>query len=192
VTRGGPAARNGLDDVQPAPEAPPWLPEEFDAIDRAIFERLRLDGRAPNQRIAEALDVSEATVRRRVNAMVDSGLLEITAVVPASAYDDALMGQVDVKLVGNPRAVATLISSWREVTWLATAAGSASLLLEFVCLGREGFLDFVQRLHGVEGVTRCDIFMYVKTVKQIYVGPVLKGPAPPGPTSNGGLPEEPR
>jgi Lrp/AsnC family transcriptional regulator for asnA, asnC and gidA len=184
--------RRGAEAPWPGDAAPPWLPEEFDAIDRQIFERLRLDGRAPNQRIAAALGLSEATVRRRVKAMVDSGLLKITAVVPATAYENALMGQVDVKLVGDLREAAALVSSWREVTWLAIAAGGASFLLEFVCLGREEFLDFVQRLHAVQGVSRCEIFMYVKTIKQIYVGPVLNSPAAPEPASTPAAAARPR
>ena len=53
----------------------------IDALDRAIISFLQFDGRMSFTKIAAELDVSEATVRRRVNKLTEDGILQIVAVV---------------------------------------------------------------------------------------------------------------
>jgi Lrp/AsnC family transcriptional regulator for asnA, asnC and gidA len=151
---------------------PPWLPDTLDDIDVAIIGELSIDGRAPFSRIANRLEMAEATVRKRVKRLEDRGIIDIVAVPTARAYENALMGQAQVKLIGDPIPAGEMITHWPEVTWLSLTAGDASFLLEFVCSGREAFLDFVQRLHDVPGVTAVVISLYLKTIKRTYVGPL--------------------
>lgn len=47
----------------------------LDVIDQAILFHLQQDGRKPITAIAEALDVSDNTVRNRVQAMEDAGVI---------------------------------------------------------------------------------------------------------------------
>ena len=151
---------------------PPWLPDTLDNYDLAIIGELSVDGRASFGSIAKRLEMAEATVRKRVKRLQDRGIIEIVAVPTARAYENALMGQAQVKLIGDPVAAGEMIVQWPEVTWLSLTAGDASFLLEFVCSGREAFLDFVQRLHDVPGVTAVVISLYLKTIKRTYVGPL--------------------
>ena len=58
------------------------LSSPTDQLNRAIIRMLQDDGRLPFKTIAEALDISEGTVRNRVGWMKKSGMLRIVAVVP--------------------------------------------------------------------------------------------------------------
>ena len=54
----------------------------LDEVDRAIVSYLQYDGRMPFTQIAEALGITEATVRRRVKNLSDNNKLQIVAIVP--------------------------------------------------------------------------------------------------------------
>ena len=54
---------------------------EIDEIDRTILDMLRRDGRAPYADIARRLSVSPATVKRRVERMMEEGTIERFTVV---------------------------------------------------------------------------------------------------------------
>jgi Lrp/AsnC family transcriptional regulator, regulator for asnA, asnC and gidA len=161
-------------------DMPPWLPDTLDEHDLAIIGELSVDGRASFSRIANRLEMAEATVRKRIKRLQDRGIIDIVAVPTARAYENALMGQAQVKLIGDPVSTGEMIALWPEVTWLSLTAGDASFLLEFVCSGREAFLDFVQRLHDVSGVTGVIVSLYLKTIKRTYVGPLTFEPSDMG------------
>ena len=46
-----------------------------DKLNQQIIDMLESDGRLPFKEIAKALDISEGTVRNRVNRMKDAGVL---------------------------------------------------------------------------------------------------------------------
>ncbi|MGQ7787869.1 Lrp/AsnC family transcriptional regulator [Nesterenkonia sp. K-15-9-6] len=49
----------------------------MDALERKLVEKLSVDGRRSVQRLAEDLDVSESTVRRRLRSLTDAGALRL-------------------------------------------------------------------------------------------------------------------
>ena len=58
-----------------------------DKLNQQIIDLLELDGRLPFKEIANTLDISEGTVRNRVNRMKDAGVLQIKALVDRSAIN---------------------------------------------------------------------------------------------------------
>ena len=63
-------------------------PEETeDQLNREIIRVLEDDGRTPYSEIAQALGVSEGTVRNRISRLKASGALRIVAVVDPSATE---------------------------------------------------------------------------------------------------------
>jgi DNA-binding Lrp family transcriptional regulator len=60
---------------------------DLDVIDQAILYHLQQDGRRPITEIADAVDVSDNTVRNRIQAMEDSGV--ITGYQVSVDYDEA-------------------------------------------------------------------------------------------------------
>ena len=56
----------------------------FDKVDRDLAHALQIDGRAPFNRIAEVLGVSDSTVARRYHRLHSAGLLRVVASVNLS------------------------------------------------------------------------------------------------------------
>lgn len=83
-----------------------------DALDDAILARLRRDARAPYTAIAEAVDASEATVRNRVKALVEDGVIRqftirergsnIRAVVEVRVTTNVHAGEVGQAVLALP------------------------------------------------------------------------------------------
>jgi Lrp/AsnC family leucine-responsive transcriptional regulator len=73
----------------------------FDATDHAIVERLRDNGRATNQQIAEALGLTAATVSARIRRMEDADQLRVVAVSDFAAHGYDLLLRVEVQVNGR-------------------------------------------------------------------------------------------
>src|SRR4051794_28220570 len=64
---------------RPREATPPTEPGLLDDLDRKIISFLQEDGRASNTQIARALDLTEATIRKRVRRLMSEGVLNIGA-----------------------------------------------------------------------------------------------------------------
>ena len=125
---------------RPAAPAPP-----MDAVDKAIVKMLQVDGRTPYKEVADALGVSEGTVRNRVGRMKERGVLRIVAVADPTAINyraDAMLG-VKVAPGVTPEQVAGRLAEFSQTVYVLWVSGRYDLLVEIVCESDEDFLGFV-------------------------------------------------
>jgi DNA-binding Lrp family transcriptional regulator len=121
------ASRLPRSDVQPgtAQRGAAWRPE-----DTRILVELGLDGRASYASLAAAAGVSEATARRRVNRLIDTGTVILRAEVAShlSGWRVPVILTVDAptdRLAETAAAIARL----RPVRLCATLAGSPAIVV---------------------------------------------------------------
>jgi Lrp/AsnC family transcriptional regulator for asnA, asnC and gidA len=149
-----------------------WLSEEVDELDLKIIARLQVDGRMPAKTIADEVHVSEVTVRKRLARLLDDQVIEVVAVPNALASDRTIMAMAQIRTSGDAEVVGEEISEWPEIGWVALGAGHIDLVAGMVCDGRKAFEDVLARLHALEGVAHLQTFVYLKVLKQLYVGPL--------------------
>ena len=67
---------------QKTPSVPSRAPTavELDDLDRALFERLRIDGRESNRSLGSKLNVNEVTVAARLRRLEESGVMRVVAI----------------------------------------------------------------------------------------------------------------
>jgi Lrp/AsnC family transcriptional regulator for asnA, asnC and gidA len=142
----------------------------LDEIDRAIISHLQYDGRLPFTEIADALEVTEGTVRRRVNRLVDEGLMQVVAVVEPQHLGFNEAGMIGISVQPDRiDDVALEISQLPEVTYLFQAAGEFDLFAEVYCRDRESFVAFLNnKLQKIPGVDRTRSFLILKMHKLSY------------------------
>ena len=124
----------------------------------------------PFTAIAEELDTTEGTVRRRVNKLRKEKLLQIVAVVEPHnmGFEEAAMIGISVRsnLVTD---IADQIAELPEVAYLFQAAGEFDLIAEVFCKDRDHFVSFLnEKLQQIEGVERTQSFMILKLHKLSY------------------------
>jgi len=129
---------------------------KIDKINLSIIKHLR-DGRKSYKKIAEALSLSENTVRSRVNRLIEEGVLEITGLVDAEAVAGHRVVIVGVKL-----ATMELVTKGEEFSRLkgviavSVVTGRFDLILVVLLKPGFGLLEFyteqVSRLSDVQSV----------------------------------------
>jgi Lrp/AsnC family transcriptional regulator, regulator for asnA, asnC and gidA len=144
---------------------PPFL----DAANRAIIEALQRDGRQPYGAIAQAVGLSEAAVRRRVQRLRETGIMEIVAVTDPLQLGFTRQAMIGITVEGDVRVVAEKLSALSEVDYVVMCAGSFDILAEVVCEDDERLLQVLNdAVRSIPGVRGTETFLYLKLAKQTY------------------------
>ena len=141
----------------------------LDAPNRAIIEALQRDGRQPYGAIAEEVGLSEAAVRRRVQRLRESGIMQIVAVTDPLQLGFTRQAMIGINVEGDVRTVAEKLSAMHEVDYVVMCAGSFDLLAEIVCEDDERLLQVLNdSVRSIPGVRATETFLYLKLAKQTY------------------------
>jgi len=141
----------------------------LDVPNRAIIEALQRDGRQPYGAIAEEVGLSEAAVRRRVQRLRESGIMQIVAVTDPLQLGFRRMAMVGLRIEGDLRRAADTIASIPEVDYVVIVGGSFDLLVEIVCEDDERLLQVLNdSVRSIPGVRATETFLYLKLAKQTY------------------------
>jgi Lrp/AsnC family transcriptional regulator, regulator for asnA, asnC and gidA len=141
----------------------------LDAPNRAIIEALQRDGRQPYGAIAQAVGLSEAAVRRRVQRLRESGIMQIVAVTDPLQLGFTRQAMIGITVEGDVRVVADKLSALPDVDYVVMCAGSFDLLAEVVCEDDERLLEVLNdSVRSIAGVRGTETFLYLKLAKQTY------------------------
>ena len=140
-----------------------------DDVSKAIIEQLQEDGRRSYAAIGQAVGLSEAAVRQRVQKLVDGGVMQIVAVTDPMQIGFARQAMIAISASGDIEAIADRLAKIDEVDYIVVTAGSVDLLVEVVVEDDDHLLRLVNdRIRSIAGVLRTETFMYLKLVKQTY------------------------
>jgi Lrp/AsnC family transcriptional regulator for asnA, asnC and gidA len=140
-----------------------------DDVNRAIIEQLQADGRRSYAAIGQAVGLSEAAVRQRVQKLIDSGVMQIVAVTDPMQIGFARQAMVGISCTGDVEAVAAKLAAIPEVDYLVITAGSWDILCEVVVEDDDHLLRLINRsIRSIEGVDKTETFLYLKLTKQTY------------------------
>jgi Lrp/AsnC family transcriptional regulator, regulator for asnA, asnC and gidA len=141
----------------------------LDEANRAIIEALQRDGRQPYGAIAQAVGLSEAAVRRRVQRLREAGIMQIVAVTDPLQLGFTRQAMIGLSVEGDVRVVADKLSALPEVDYVVMCAGSFDLLAEVVCEDDERLLQVLNdSVRSIPGVRATETFLYLKLAKQTY------------------------
>jgi|ERR1700686_767829 Lrp/AsnC family transcriptional regulator for asnA, asnC and gidA len=141
----------------------------LDAVDRKIISVLQGDGRCPYGAIAEQVGLSEAAVRRRVQRLRETGIMEIVAVTDPLQLGFTREALVGIRVQGDVRIVAEKLASLDEVNYVVLCAGSFDVLAELVTVDDDSLLHLLNdSIRSIPGVTEVETFVYLKLAKQTF------------------------
>ena len=149
------------------PDPPGRTP--LDEVSRKIIEQLQQDGRRPYAAIAEAVGLSEAAVRQRVQRLLRSGVVQIVAVTNPLHVGFSRQAMIGIRVDGPIEPVVDAVSALDEVAYVVLTAGSFDLLVEVVCADDEHLLRVINgHIRTVDGVRNTETFVYLELSKQTY------------------------
>jgi Lrp/AsnC family transcriptional regulator, regulator for asnA, asnC and gidA len=123
------------------------LASPTDELNRAIVRLLQEDGRLPFKDIADALGVSEGTIRNRVNWMKASGMLRIVAIADPTSINYTADAMIGIKIApgSTPKRVAERLVPHPEVVYIIWVSGRYDLLVEIVADSHDQYMNFLER-----------------------------------------------
>jgi Lrp/AsnC family transcriptional regulator for asnA, asnC and gidA len=103
----------------PAPSANGLL----DQANKAIVEELQKDGRRTYGSIAEAVGLSEAAVRQRVQKLREAGIMQIVAVTDPLQVGFRSQAMVGIRADGDARLVAERLAEVSDIDYVVMCTG---------------------------------------------------------------------
>ncbi len=141
----------------------------LDDVSKAIIEQLQQDGRRAYARIGEAVGLSEAAVRQRVQRLIDNGVMQIVAVTDPMELGFARQAMIGLHVDGPLEPVADCLADMDDIEYVVITAGGFDILAEAVCESDEHLLDMLSsRIRTIPGVRSTETFVYLKLRKQTY------------------------
>ena len=143
-----------------------------DGLNRSIVAFLEKDGRMSFSEIAQALGVSEGTIRNRVNGMKAAGMLRIVAIadpVAAEYQTDAMLG-LRIASGHTPEAVAKRLGAHQCVLYVLWVAGRYDLMVEVVSDDRDSFLEFLEtEIYDASDIVEAETMLGLKNFKNQFL-----------------------
>jgi len=143
-----------------------------DKLNKAIVSLLQQDGRMPFSEIAGALNVSEGTIRNRVNSMKQAGALRIAALtdpVQVEYKTEAMLG-LQVASDTTPAAVADRLGAYPEVVFVLWVSGRFDLLVEIVSDAHDEYLNFLEsQIYNQADINSVEVMSGLKNFKNQFL-----------------------
>jgi Lrp/AsnC family transcriptional regulator for asnA, asnC and gidA len=143
----------------------------LDEIDRQIVALLLQDGRMSSAEITRRIgSLSERSVRYRIERLMRSGVILVSAVVRPQAVGYTVIGDVMLEVApGKLREVAEKLVGFENVSYVAGSVGDGDLSIQIYARSNEELLRFVDEVIGkVPGVTRTRTVMVPWKLKDVY------------------------
>src|ERR1700722_13809639 len=141
---------------------------KLDDTDRAILAARREDGRRSYGEIGEAVGLSEAATRQRVNRLRESGAMRIVAVTDPVALGHGVVATIGLRVSGDTRVAATRLAAIETVEYVVVTAGSFDLIVEVVCTDEAEMLAVINdQIRSIDGVRETETFMHLHTEKNV-------------------------
>ena len=174
-TRAGSRADRGLQHGGPrdgvgAAEDRVSSSDTIDGLDVRIIGHLRRDGRTSNRELARILGYSEATVRRRVRALIDDGRIRIIAIADPHVLGYAIDVIIGVEVQpGRVNEVAASFAALENVRAVTITTGASDLVVAAIFRSNDELLSFLSKDVGsIEGVLRTSTAYNIRVVKRAF------------------------
>jgi Lrp/AsnC family transcriptional regulator, regulator for asnA, asnC and gidA len=142
----------------------------LDNVDHRLIIELQKNARASQKDLAKCIGVSETTICRHLKELVDSGLIELTAVPnpPIIRYSISY-----ILLQTKPSLTSIVISAlghYTEVDYIGLISGASQVLLGTHSTSSEKLSNFItQELIRIDGIIKVDVLTFLQALKLQYM-----------------------
>ncbi len=149
---------------------------KLDALDMHILDCLKHDVRMSNRKVAVTLDVSEGTIRKRLQRMQAGKQARLTATADLEQLNYPKVAYIGIDVQGNrTTAVCRALAALPEINFVCTTLGRHEIFCCAVLPGLEPITDRLQReitdIPGVKNIESSHCVTHIKN--QIELGLIL-------------------
>lgn len=144
---------------------------EIDNIDTKVINLLMEDGRMAASEVARRVgDISERSVRYRIDRMVSEGVIRIRAIPNPRSLGFAVFADVWLEVdSGQIHEVAKKIAEYECVSYVATSIGERDVSVQLIARSNEEVYSIVTEEFGrIPGVRKTNTSITPVVLKEIY------------------------
>ena len=144
--------------------------EKINQVDCNIISLLQKDGRLSNTAIAKELGISEATVRARLNRLLNEDFIQIVAVSNPIKLGFEITGIISItvdsrRLYGVTKELKQLVPVW----YVVKTTGSTDIYTEFVLKSMDELNHLIyKKINKIDGVLRTETSIILEFIKRRY------------------------
>lgn len=143
----------------------------LDKIDCAIIKLLQKDGRISNTDIAKKINVSEGTVRIRLNRLIKNETIQIVAVSNPIKLGFKIVGHLRINVeAGQFENVANELIKLEKLWFVVlTTGGTTGIDAEFIAESVEEFNELIlNKINKISGVINVQTTLILDIIKRRY------------------------
>jgi len=144
-----------------------------DSMDEQLVRLLGQDARQNSEILAKQLNVSSATVRRKLRKLIQSGSLHIVGVVDPARFGLPLTAIIALNVTHKKlKAAMEALANRPEITWISTTTGRFDILAKGMFASTDDLSAFlVDQVAVIDGMKNSETFIcfHVKKGHQIPI-----------------------
>ncbi len=147
------------------------MPLNIDLIDRSIIDLLRTDARTSYRKIADNIGKTEATVRRRVNKLVEDGVIKkFTIILDDKKLDAPTKATIKIQPdLSRIKQITSELLKIDEITDVWRLSGDCGIEIKVELLSLEDLDSLIEdKISAIEGIHIKETCFITKIVKSKY------------------------
>jgi Lrp/AsnC family transcriptional regulator for asnA, asnC and gidA len=144
--------------------------KKIDRIDQEIIKLLQVNGRLSNSLIAKKTGISEATVRNRLNRLINDEYIQIVAVSNPLKLGFNITGVIKIVVdIAKIDAISNQLKKLRPLWFIVHSTGGSDIYGEFVAKSIDELNDLLhKKINKIDGVIRTETSLILKFIKRRY------------------------
>ncbi len=142
----------------------------LDALDCLMIELLQKDGRISNTEIAKKVGISEATVRTRLNRLIQEEYIQIVAVSNPIKLGFKIVGTIRIYVeIKKMEKIIRELKKLKPLWFIVQTTGGTGIDTEFVVKSIDELNELVfEKINKIDGIIRTETTLFLKYIKRQY------------------------
>jgi len=142
----------------------------LDQIDCQMIELLQKDGRISNTDIAREIGLSEATVRTRLNRLINDEFIQIVAVSNPIKLGFKIVGNIRIHVeIKKMEKIIKELKKLKPLWFIVQTTGGTGIDTEFVVKSLDELNELIfDKINKIDGIVRTDTSLFLNYIKRNY------------------------
>ena len=142
--------------------------DKFDSLDCRMIGLLQQDGRMSNTAMAQALGISEYTVRTRLKRILESGIIRIVAVANPIDLGFEISGNLKIRIdLKKTAQVIDKLQKIDELVWIALTTGGTDIDVDFAVRYIKELQELIfNKISKIDGILSTETSLMVDLIKE--------------------------
>ena len=142
----------------------------LDQLDCQMIELLQKDGRISNTDIAKKIGMSEATVRTRLNRLIQEEFIQIVAVSNPIKLGFKIVGNIRIHVeIKKMDGIIEELKKLKPLWFVVQTTGGTGIDTEFVAKSLDELNELIfEKINKIDGVIKTETSLFLNYIKRQY------------------------